>query len=46
MRLLRRNTLGVYGVYAAAIISGLVVTPVVIHSIGKSAFGVWSFMAP
>ena len=42
MRLLRRNTLGVYAVYAAAIVSGLVVTPVVIHSIGKSAFGVWS----
>ncbi len=44
MRLLRRNTLGVYAVYAAAIFSGLVVTPVVIHSIGKSAFGVWSFI--
>ncbi len=44
MRLLRRNTLGVYAVYAAAIVSGLVVTPIVIHSIGKSAFGVWSFI--
>jgi O-antigen/teichoic acid export membrane protein len=42
--LLRRNTLGVYAVYAAAIVSGLVVTPVVIHSLGKSAFGVWSFI--
>lgn len=44
MRLLRRNALGVYAVYAAAIGSGLVVTPVVIHSIGTSAFGVWSFI--
>ncbi len=44
MRLLRRNALGVYAVYAAAIVSGLVVTPVVIHSIGKSAFGVWTFI--
>ena len=44
MRLFRRNALGVYAVYAAAIVSGLVVTPVVIHSIGKSAFGVWSFI--
>ncbi len=44
MRLLRRNTLGIYAVYGAAIFSGLVVTPVVIHSIGKSAFGVWSFI--
>ena len=44
MRLLRRNALGVYGVYAAAIVSGLVVTPVVIHSIGKTSFGVWTFI--
>jgi O-antigen/teichoic acid export membrane protein len=44
MRLLRRNTLGAYAVYAAAIVSGLVVTPVVIHSIGTPAFGVWSFI--
>jgi O-antigen/teichoic acid export membrane protein len=44
MRLLRRNALGVYAVYAAAIASGLVVTPIVIHSIGKSAFGVWTFI--
>jgi len=44
MRLLRRNALGVYGVYAAAIVSGLVVTPIVIHSIGKESFGVWTFI--
>jgi O-antigen/teichoic acid export membrane protein len=44
MRFLRRNALGVYAVYAAAIVSGLVVTPVVIHSIGTPAFGVWSFI--
>jgi O-antigen/teichoic acid export membrane protein len=44
MRFLRRNALGVYGVYAAAIVSGLVVTPVVIHAIGKTSFGVWTFI--
>jgi O-antigen/teichoic acid export membrane protein len=44
MRFLRRNALGVYGVYAAAIVSGLVVTPVVIHAIGKTEFGVWTFI--
>jgi O-antigen/teichoic acid export membrane protein len=44
MRFLRRNALGVYGVYAAAIVSGLVVTPVVIHSIGKTSFGIWTFI--
>jgi O-antigen/teichoic acid export membrane protein len=44
VRLLRRNALGVYAVYAAATVSGLLVTPIVIHSIGKQAFGVWSFI--
>jgi O-antigen/teichoic acid export membrane protein len=44
VRFLRRNTLAVYAVYAAAIVSGLVVTPIVIHSIGTPAFGVWSFI--
>jgi O-antigen/teichoic acid export membrane protein len=41
VRLLRRNALGLYGVYAAGIVSGLVITPIVIHSLGKPAFGVW-----
>jgi O-antigen/teichoic acid export membrane protein len=44
VRLLRRNALGVYAVYAAAIASGLLVTPIVIHSIGTSAFGIWTFI--
>jgi O-antigen/teichoic acid export membrane protein len=44
VRLLRRNTLGVYAVYAAAIVSGLVVTPIVVRSLGKSGYGVWTFI--
>ena len=44
MRLLRRNLFGVYGVYAASIVSGFVVTPVVIHAIGRQEFGVWAFI--
>ncbi len=44
MRLLRRNAIGVYAVYAASIVSGLVVTPVVIHTIGKVSFGIWTFI--
>ena len=44
MRLFRRNVLGVYAVYAAAIVSGLVVTPVVLHELGTETFGVWSFI--
>ncbi len=44
MRFLRRNVLGLYAVYAVAIVSGLVVTPIVIHSVGTEGFGVWSFI--
>ena len=44
MRLLRRNALGVYAVYAAAIVSGLVVTPVVVHPPGNTRYGAWPFV--
>lgn len=44
MRLLRRNAASAYAVYAAAIVSGLVVTPIIIHSVGKAAFGIWTFI--
>jgi O-antigen/teichoic acid export membrane protein len=44
MRLFRRNALGIYGVYAVSIVSGLVVTPVVLHAIGDVEFGIWSFI--
>jgi membrane protein EpsK len=44
MRLFRRNVLGVYAVYGAAIVSGLVVTPVVLHELGTETFGIWSFI--
>jgi len=44
MRLLRRNALGVYAVYAAAIASGLIVTPIVVRTLGQQAFGVWTFI--
>ena len=44
MRLFRRNALGTYGVYAVSIVSGLVVTPVVLHEIGDTEFGIWSFV--
>src|SRR5213079_3220013 len=45
MRFFRRNALGVYAVYGASIVSGLVVTPVVVHALGKSGFGVWGTIA-
>jgi len=44
MRLFRRNALGFYGVYAAAMVSGLVVTPIVLDAIGTNSFGIWSFI--
>lgn len=44
MRFLRRNALGVYAVYGASIVSGLVVTPITLHALGDEAFGIWSFI--
>ena len=44
MRLFRRNALGFYAVYGAAMVSGLVVTPILLDSIGTEAFGIWAFI--
>jgi len=44
LRLFRRNALGVYAVYGASMVSGLVVTPIVLHALGDETFGVWSFI--
>ena len=44
MRLFRRNVLGTYAVYAAAIVSGLLVTPITLHALGDEAFGIWAFI--
>jgi len=44
MRLFRRNAIGFYAVYAAAMVSGLVVTPILLRSIGNEAFGIWAFI--
>ena len=44
MRLFRRNALGFYAVYAAAMVSGLVVTPILLDAIGTEAFGIWAFI--
>ena len=44
MRFLRRNALGVYAVYGATIVSGLVVTPITLNALGEEAFGIWAFV--
>jgi O-antigen/teichoic acid export membrane protein len=42
LRLFRRNALGIYAVYGAAMVSGLVVTPIVLHELGRAPYGIWS----
>jgi O-antigen/teichoic acid export membrane protein len=44
VRFLRRNLVGNYAVYAASIVSGIVLTPVIVGAIGKGAYGVWVFV--
>jgi O-antigen/teichoic acid export membrane protein len=44
VRLFRRNALGIYAVYGASILSGLVVTPILLDAIGDESFGIWSFI--
>ena len=44
MRFLRRNALGIYAVYGATIVSGLVVTPITLNALGEEAFGIWAFI--
>ena len=41
MRLLRRNVVLIYGVYAATLVSGLVVTPIIVGALGTEQFGIW-----
>lgn len=42
MRFFVRNLAGNYLVYGLSIFAGLVLTPIVIHAIGKEAFGIWA----
>lgn len=44
MRFLRRNVLLVYGVYAVTLVSGLVVTPIIVKELGTEQYGLWSFI--
>jgi O-antigen/teichoic acid export membrane protein len=44
MRFVLRNLAGNYLVYAASIVVGLALTPVVIRELGTTAFGVWAFI--
>lgn len=45
MRLAARNLASNYLAYAAAILSGLILTPIIIGAIGKEAYGAWAFIA-
>ena len=44
MRLLRRNLVSTYVVYGASVLAALVVTPVIVHALGKEAYGLWVFI--
>lgn len=44
MRLLRRNVVLIYGVYAATLVSGLVVTPIILGALGTEQFGIWALI--
>ena len=44
MRLLRRNVVLIYGVYAVALVSGLVVTPIIVGALGTEQFGIWALI--
>jgi O-antigen/teichoic acid export membrane protein len=44
MRLLRRNVILIYGVYAVTLASGLVVTPIIVGALGTEQFGIWALI--
>jgi O-antigen/teichoic acid export membrane protein len=44
VRFLRRNALGVYAVYGASMVSGLIVTPITLHALEDQVFGIWTFI--
>lgn len=44
MRLLRRNLVSTYVVYGASVLSALVLTPVIVHALGKESYGLWAFI--
>ena len=44
MRLSTRNVGSNYLLYAASILSGLVLTPIIIDALGKEGYGVWVFI--
>ncbi len=44
MRLAARNLSSNYLAYAASVLSGLILTPVIIGAIGKEGYGAWAFI--
>ena len=42
LRFLRRNVVLVYAVYAVTIVSGLLLTPIVVGALGTEQYGVWA----
>ena len=42
MRFLRRNLIMVYGVYAVTIVTGLLLTPIIVGALGTEQYGIWA----
>jgi len=42
MRFLRRNVVLAYGIYAVTIVSGLLLTPIIVDTLGTEQYGIWS----
>lgn len=42
MRFLRRNVVLVYAIYAVTIVSGLLLTPIIVESLGTEQYGIWA----
>lgn len=42
MRFLRRNVVLTYGIYALTIVSGLLLTPIIVQALGTEQFGIWA----
>ncbi len=44
LRFVRRNLASSYAVYAASLVSGLAITPIIVRHLGKTEYGLWAFI--
>jgi len=44
VRFLRRNAFLIYSIYAVTLVSGLLVTPIIVSALGRDEYGLWAFV--